>query len=808
MEFTKKSTWKVIMGDFNAKIGSRAQHEDDVMGSFGTGTRNLRGERLIRFCRENRLFITNTMFKKRSIRKWTWMSPDLKTKNEIDFFLTADKSNVLNVSVLNQFDFSSDHRMVRMVLRLKTKFKKFNRKFQRKIIVNQFDTTAILNFNQQIKSSLKQASVVNYDIFQKTIQKAGDIFRTTENQHPVLTIVSKEMIAKREILRKLAQNDLTKKDEYIQVRRETKNMIRKDERNYNLLLIDNAIRNNRGLKVARDGISKKKNQIASMKDENGIEHFDENKILTIATDFYKNLYKSNLHQNEKETIAPDLICEENVIGFSLEEMKFAISTMKNNKACGEDGIPIDLLKICDESVLLKLTEIMNNFLINEKLPEEWNLSKVVLLFKKGKKNEIENYRPISLISHIYKIFCKMILSRIDEILDSNQTQDQAGFRKGFSTSDHLLVVNQVIEKYQEYNKELHIAFIDYSKAFDSIETCFLLKALKEQKIPEKYIRIVKNIYDNCEASISLQKEGEKFKLQRGVKQGDPMSPKLFNAALEFVFRQLKWEKLGLNINGRMLNNLRYADDIVLFSESKDELIKMIHDLKQTSKPLGLKINEDKTKIINNTMSSNYIVDGISIEVVEDFKYLGQIFSFTDRQNKDLDARISAGWRSFWAMKKFLISELPMFHKRRLMDSVILPILTYGAQTWNLSSENERKLQVEQKAMERRILGISRIQHITNEIIRSRTKFKDALLHAKEIKWNFAGHVQRLNDDRWTKLVENWLPVNGKRNRGHQLKRWRDEIEEVGRGRWREKANDRKLWKELRESFVQKWTDNG
>ena len=96
--------------------------------------------------------------------------------------------------------------------------------------------------------------------------------------------------------------------------------------------------------------------------------------------------------------------------------------------------------------------------------------------------------------------------------------------------------------------------------------------------------------------------------------------------------------------------------------------------------MGLEINEEKTKIINNTGDQNYIVDGNEIEVVEDYKYLGQIILFEDRQNKEIDARISAAWRSFWALKSYFLSQLPMFHKRRLMDSVILPIMTYGAQT--------------------------------------------------------------------------------------------------------------------------------
>jgi len=172
-------------------------------------------------------------------------------------------------------------------------------------------------------------------------------------------------------------------------------------------------------------------------------------------------------------------------------------------------------------------------------------------------------------------------------------------------------------------------------------------------------------------------------------------------------------------------------------------------------------------------------------------------------SKEIEARVSAAWRSFWSLKRFLLSDLPMWHKRKLMDSVILPTFTWGAQTWSLSKEHERRLQVEQRTMERRMLKLSLWDHVSNDRVRNTTKIKDVLIKARELKWDFAGHVQRMNDDRWAKRVVNWTPTNGKRSKGHQLRRWSDGIEDVGLGRWKIKANNRALWKTLRETFVHK-----
>lgn len=168
----------------------------------------------------------------------------------------------------------------------------------------------------------------------------------------------------------------------------------------------------------------------------------------------------------------------------------------------------------------------------------------------------------------------------------------------------------------------------------------------------KYIKIFKHIFENAKAAIFLDKEGQHFTLKRGVKQGDPISPKLFNALLESIFREMNWSSDGIDVNGMKLTNLRFADDIALFSSSSNELKLMIKDLLMASTKIGLNMNASKTKIMNNTDDDeDYVVEDMKIEVVEDFKYLGQIISFKNRQSKEIDSRVSAAW----AMKKFLLS---------------------------------------------------------------------------------------------------------------------------------------------------------
>jgi len=130
------------------------------------------------------------------------------------------------------------------------------------------------------------------------------------------------------------------------------------------------------------------------------------------------------------------------------------------------------------------------------------------------------------------LFSKIIFSRLEATLDYNQTREQAGFRKGFSTTDHLQVITQLIEKTNEYEVPMCLAFADYEKAFDSVEHLGIINAIRNQSINETYIDLLTNMYNNGSAEIRLDTVSPKFPIRRGVRQGDTISPKLFNAGLE------------------------------------------------------------------------------------------------------------------------------------------------------------------------------------------------------------------------------------------------------------------------------------
>ncbi|KAK6734461.1 hypothetical protein RB195_017942 [Necator americanus] len=146
---------------------------------------------------------------------------------------------------------------------------------------------------------------------------------------------------------------------------------------------------------------------------------------------------------------------------------------------------------------------MTSYLQKERIPDQWKTSRTVLIHKKGDREDLRNYRPICLLSVLYKVFTKIILTRISRTLDEAQPQEQAGFRQGFSCLDHIQTVSRVIEVCREYRLPLVLTFVDYEKAFDSVETNAILSALVDQGVDASYVRTLANCYERCTTRIQL-----------------------------------------------------------------------------------------------------------------------------------------------------------------------------------------------------------------------------------------------------------------------------------------------------------------
>ncbi|KAK6765077.1 hypothetical protein RB195_025130 [Necator americanus] len=152
------------------------------------------------------------------------------------------------------------------------------------------------------------------------------------------------------------------------------------------------------------------------------------------------------------------------------EVRVAIKSMKSGTGIGSDFISSDFLRAGGHPLHVILAAHMTSYLQKNIIPDQWKTSRTVLIHKKGDREDLRDYRPICLLSVLYKVFTKIILTRVSRTLDKAQPQEQAGFRQGFSCLDHIQTVSRVIEVPREYLLPLVLTVVDYEKAFDSVET--------------------------------------------------------------------------------------------------------------------------------------------------------------------------------------------------------------------------------------------------------------------------------------------------------------------------------------------------
>ena len=298
-----------------------------------------------------------------------------------------------------------------------------------------------------------------------------------------------------------------------------------------------------------------------------------------------------------------------------EELQSAISKLKAGKSPDSNGVRAEDIKACDDETREMVRQLFNEIIErNNFTPDERKKVKIKVIHKKGDVEDVSNYRPICSLPAMYKLFSTKLYGRLYPMLDQNQAEDQAGFRKTYQTTDHLATYRLIEQKCHEWRIKMWTATVDFTKAFDSISHKSMWKALKSCNVDHEYVSLLRKIYRDQKASVQTDEESEIFDIQKGSKQGDPMSSLLFNTVLQYSLKDeiQRWQKkkgMGIYLSDHdrdCLTNLRFADDVMLFATSKEQLRNMMCDFKKATEKVGLRIHPDKTKILSNqsTINSN------------------------------------------------------------------------------------------------------------------------------------------------------------------------------------------------------------
>ena len=208
----------------------------------------------------------------------------------------------------------------------------------------------------------------------------------------------------------------------------------------------------------------------------------------------------------------------------------------------------------------------------------------------------------------------------------------------------------ICEKQIEHSKNVYRCFIDYSKAFDCVDFELMWRTLLSFGIQKYIVECLKDLYQNqtAEVETAVGRTGP-LSVQRGVRQGCPLSPMLFNLYSELIMRHAleKWED-GIEIGGKLYNNLRYADDVALLATTEGNLQELVNDVGKAFERFGLSLNAKKTQVMvigRHTSSINIMYNGAPLEQVKQFIYLGASFNEKGDTIKEVKSRIAIAKRA-------------------------------------------------------------------------------------------------------------------------------------------------------------------
>ena len=172
-----------------------------------------------------------------------------------------------------------------------------------------------------------------------------------------------------------------------------------------------------------------------------------------------------------------------------------------NKASGGDEIPAELFQLLKDDAVKMLYSIGQQLWKTQQWPQDWKRSVFIQIPKKGNAKECLNYHTIALISHASKVMLKILLARLQQYVNHELPDVQAGFRKGRGTRDQIANIQWIMEKAREFQKNIYFCFIDYAKGFDCVVHNQLWKILKEMGIPDHLTCLLRNLYECQEATV-------------------------------------------------------------------------------------------------------------------------------------------------------------------------------------------------------------------------------------------------------------------------------------------------------------------
>lgn len=364
--------------------------------------------------------------------------------------------------------------------------------------------------------------------------------------------------------------------------------------------------------------------------------------------------------------------------FTSDEFSAAIRSMRPNSAPGPDGFSPAFFQIDADTFGAILLEVFRYQLERGELLPHQRHSSVCLLFKKGDRADPGNFRPITLMPVEVKILSKVITNRLRPWMSSLVHPDQKGFIPGRLIHQQVMLVRDLQHLITSQRRGGLATFLDFAKAYDRVNRPYLFKVLARQGFGTKFLSWIRLLYTDSQCSLMLNGWAqEPLAPSRGVKQGDPLSPFLFALSLEPLGNLLRAHRnMGIRVDDELRIPVAFfADDTVLFSSNRTELVEQLRLVEVYCAGSGAKLNNSKSVImsLNNHRAAPHIEPLRSLQRDETIKYLGIPFGNFDVSTllaSQLDRKLTTSLRIWKGRARTLLG------RRLIVQTVVLSLIWY------------------------------------------------------------------------------------------------------------------------------------
>jgi hypothetical protein len=376
-----------------------------------------------------------------------------------------------------------------------------------------------------------------------------------------------------------------------------------------------------------NGCHRRKRILSLVQDEGRIEGHEQ--LKSYITNYYKGLFgppeESSFSLEESQTYdIPQVSMEENGLltaPYSEDEVKKAVLQMEHNKAPGPDGFPAEFYQTFWDTIKSDLLHMFSVLHAGQLELFRMNFGEVILLPKVNEAERIQQYRPICLLNVSFKIFTKVATIRLNMVVDHVVQPSQTAFMQGRNILDGVVVLHEAVHELHSKKFNGVILKLYFEKAYDKVKWSFVQQTLRMKGFSPEWHALINDFV--CGGSVAIRVNddtGRYFQTRKGLRQGDPLSPMLFNIVADMLAILIEHAKSDGQIEGVIphlvdggLSILQYADDTILFMEHDLEKARNLKLILAAFEQLsGLKINFHKSELFCFGEAQDSVADYVEL----------------------------------------------------------------------------------------------------------------------------------------------------------------------------------------------------